>query len=63
MKIDPSLGPSRRELLAQILVSEGGERIPPTGILVVVETQMAPAVEFWCHLAEDFLLRRESILA
>jgi hypothetical protein len=29
---------------------------------VVAEIRMAPAVEFWRHRAEDFPLRRESII-
>jgi hypothetical protein len=42
MKIDPPLGPSRRDRLAQILVSVGGTRKSLTRTLVVVEIQMAP---------------------
>jgi hypothetical protein len=46
---DPPLEPSQRGLPAQTPVSKGGVRRSPTGILVVVEIQMALVKESWCH--------------
>jgi hypothetical protein len=43
-------------------MSEGGVKRPLREILVVLETQMAPAVESWCCWAEDFPPWRESAL-
>jgi hypothetical protein len=44
-------------------MSESGMKRPLREILVVVETQMAPTVMFWCHWVKDFPPWRESTLA
>jgi hypothetical protein len=48
---------------ARTPASKGGVKRSQTGILVAVETQMAPAEESWRHWVKDFPLRTESIHA
>jgi hypothetical protein len=48
---------------AQTPMSMGGMRPPPMGTQEGMETETAPVEESWCHWAQDFPPRRESVLA
>jgi hypothetical protein len=48
---------------ARTSTSKGSVKRSPTGILVAVETQMAPTEEYWHRWVKDFPLQRESMNA